>query len=698
MKKNTLIIFLFLFPLVAGIAEQINKDSLFNAVKKLKNDTLKIAKLNSLFAKAAGTGDYVLGDSIYKLSLQISQSLNYKLGIATALSDKGDICWFTGDFSQALKYELDALAIFKNINDTIGVGNSYGNLGAIYKDLGNYSEALKYQYMALRIDEALKNKPGLAIDYTNIGNVYQVMGNNDQALKNAQMALHYDEQDKDTVGLAADYGNMGIIYKKLKKYDEAIVSQTQSLNLCKKVGDKQGVALAYANMGTIYNAMKKFQESLNCQSEAKKIAEELGDKSTLSITLLNLSEVYANMHQPAQAYEYLNKGLALALQVGNKEYIEAGYYNRAKLDSSKGDFRAVYRDFKQHMNYHDSLLNDETAKKTMQSQMQYSFSHQQDSIKSYQDKKDAIVAGETKRQTIITWSVVAGFLLVLTLAGFIFRGYKLKQRANLLLEEQKRKIDEAYGELHEKHKEITDSINYAKRIQDALFKDEEYVTKHLPEHFIFFKPRDVVSGDFYWGHEREGYWFIAAVDCTGHGVPGAFLTMLGSAFLNEICATGDVPTPAEILNRLRDKIVKELSGHGDVKDGMDLSLCRINMQTKEVHWSGANNPLWYIQNGELKEINADKQPIGYQQGQKPFTNYIIHLAKNDMLYLFTDGYADQFGGPKGKKFKYKSLSEKLKTIYEKSLEEQKKVLDLTLQEWKGALEQVDDILIIGIRV
>ena len=189
--------------------------------------------------------------------------------------------------------------------------------------------------------------------------------------------------------------------------------------------------------------------------------------------------------------------------------------------------------------------------------------------------------------------------------------------------------------MEEKNKDITDSINYAIRIQRALLKEEEYVSKHLPEHFILFKPKDIVSGDFYWGIEKEEYFYMAAVDCTGHGVPGGFMSMLGLAFLNELTAGSAILTPAEILDKLRDKILKEFKQTGtesETKDGMDISLMRMNLKTREIEWSGANNPL-YITNDELKEIPPDKQPIGYYPLMKPFTNHIINAEKGSVLYL-----------------------------------------------------------------
>ncbi len=234
-----------------------------------------------------------------------------------------------------------------------------------------------------------------------------------------------------------------------------------------------------------------------------------------------------------------------------------------------------------------------------------------------------------------------------------------------------------------------------------MLKEEDHVSGHLPEHFILFKPKDIVSGDFYWALEQQNYFYSAAVDCTGHGVPGAFMSMLGIAFLNEITANNHNLSPAEILNQLRDKIVKELSQTGkpgDSKDGMDISLTRLHLETKELLWAGANNPLYLIKNGELIQIKPNKQPIGYQDNMGLFTNNIFNLESGTSFYLFTDGYADQFGGEDGKKFKYKQLQELLLTNRTEPMEIQKQKLNDVFDNWKGRLEQVDDVCIIGMRV
>ncbi len=288
--------------------------------------------------------------------------------------------------------------------------------------------------------------------------------------------------------------------------------------------------------------------------------------------------------------------------------------------------------------------------------------------------------------------------------------------ARLSLAESNHQLSLKNEIIEEKNKDIRDSINYAQRIQKAILSDVNEIKEKLPQSFILFKPKDIVSGDFYWFSQKAGITFIAAADCTGHGVPGAFMSMIANSFLNEVVNEKNILQPDLILNELRKKIIKAMRQTGESmenKDGLDISFCAIS--NNKLSYSGANNPLWIVRkmesvsefdetepialnNYKLVEIPADKQPIGTQPNAKDFTVKSLNLLSGDTIYLFTDGYADQFGGPKKKKFKYKKLSELLLAIHEKPMEEQKNILGSTIENWKGELEQIDDILLIGVKI
>ena len=285
--------------------------------------------------------------------------------------------------------------------------------------------------------------------------------------------------------------------------------------------------------------------------------------------------------------------------------------------------------------------------------------------------------------------------IVILVITFIFWNISFRKEVKLRLVAEE-KLKETLNEVEEKQKEITDSINYAKRIQEAILPSFDFIKTHLPNSFIYYQPKDIVAGDFYWAEKVGNDFFIAAADCTGHGVPGALVSVVCCNALNRTVNEFKLTEPGKILDKTRELVLESFSKNGgDIKDGMDISLMSINGNT--VKWAGANNPLWYYQNNELKEIKANKQPIGKTDNPEAFTTHTIELKKGDSIYLFTDGFADQFGGPKGKKFKYKQLEDLLVSSNDLSINEQHLTLKNTLNTWKGNLEQVDDICIIAIR-
>ncbi len=306
---------------------------------------------------------------------------------------------------------------------------------------------------------------------------------------------------------------------------------------------------------------------------------------------------------------------------------------------------------------------------------------------------------------------VAGFLLLIACFGaFVFYQYRTKQRINKMLKEkniaiqhQNEEIEKQKKLVEDKNKSITSSINYAKRIQQAILISREHLDKIMPEHFIFYRPRDIVSGDFYWAHRSSsGKLIFAAVDCTGHGVPGAFMSMVGNALLNEIVIENKVEESDEILNQLKKGVIqalKQTGTAGEQKDGMDIVLCVFNNTNNTLSFSGAYNPLYHFRNGNFTEYKGDKQTIGYQKGKEnPFTKHTIEVEKGDTIYLFTDGFTDQKGGKDGRKFYSKTLQELLSSIQHLPMLEQRTFIKKTFDEWKGNYEQIDDICIIGVRV
>jgi len=317
-------------------------------------------------------------------------------------------------------------------------------------------------------------------------------------------------------------------------------------------------------------------------------------------------------------------------------------------------------------------------------------------------------------QQLIMYLFMAMIMLLVFLGFFIYRNYKIKKEANIILsqknteilkqneeiKQQKQEIEKQRDEIALQKQEITDSIKYASRIQQAVLPPIKIIENLFYENFfIFNRPRDIVSGDYYFITSKEQKLIVSAADCTGHGVPGAFMSLLGISFLNEIISKQSTIEADIILNQLRENIINALNQSSDKnnKDGMDMVLCVFDFEKKIVQFAGANNPLYHIRNGELTEIKGDKMPIGLYDELKPFTKHTIELQPNDTFYMFSDGYADQFGGPDGKKFKYKQLKEMLLSIQHLPMKEQHKIVEETIDQWKNGYFQVDDMLLIGIK-
>jgi len=719
MKLKYRLFFLFALTIIGitdhiSLAQNRNIDSLVAIIKTAKPDTNQANYLNKLSGEYINIGDLTNGLNCANKSLALANSITignkkgWSKGIAIAYNNIGIIYWHQGNYPDALKSHFNSLKIREEIGNKKGIADSYSNIGLVYEAMGNYPDALRNDFTSLKIREEIGDKNGITKSYNNIAIIYYNQANFIEALKNFLASLKISQELKNKYGMASSYNGIGAIYKEQGNYEEALKNYFSSLKIKEEIGDKLGIAHTSSNIGLVYRVQGNYSEALKNYFVALKICQDIGDRTTLPGLFCNIATIQLKLLKLNEAKEYLSKALVISKEIGAKDDIRNCYKGLATVDSAQGNWRSAFQYHKLFMIYKDSIDNEETKKKTIETAMTYEFEKQELETKAIQDKKDAMTLAEKKKQKIIIWSVTLGLLLVLVFTGFVIRSLRLTQKQkqiilqkSILVEEKNKLIVEKSKLVEEKNKDIIDSINYAKRIQNALLKEQEHVNEQLPSHFVLFKPKDIVSGDFYWSLEKNGYWYLAVADCTGHGVPGAFMSMLGIAFLNEITAPDQLLCPAEILDQLSNKVVKELGQGGKMgqsKDGMDISLIRLNLKTKELQWAGANNPIYFIPNNELIEIKPNKRPIGYHITTQPFTNHEIKLEPGTAFYLFTDGYADQFGGINEKKFMYKSFKELLLSLNDKSMQTRKEILLQTFTNWKGNLEQVDDVCVVGVVV
>ncbi|MCE9539681.1 MAG: tetratricopeptide repeat protein [Bacteroidetes bacterium] len=607
-----------------------------------------------------------------------------------------------GNYQEALKNYFEALKIFEVIGNKKNIAASYNNIGNVYYAQGNYPEALKNHFASLKLSEAIDDKGGIARSYNNIGNIYDSQGNYAEALKNHFTSLKIKEVIGDNEGIAASYGNIGSVNANHRNYPEALKHYFASLKLSETIENKKGIAANYNNIGTVYEAQGNYPEALKNHFASLKIKESMGDKAGIAGSYGNIGKVFTKQKNTKKAEEYLNKSIELSKIFGYKEWLKNAYKELTYLDSANGNFKEAYENHKLHILYRDSLDNEETRKKTVQSQMTYDFEKKEAETQAEQDKKDVIAKEELKQKEQQRNYFVIGFALVGLLALFILRGYKQKQKANFIITQQKGEVEKSKHIIEEKNKDITDSINYAKRIQWAMLPHRLDIWKAFPQSFVLFKPKDIVSGDIYFFNKNSHAAFIAAADCTGHGVPGAFMSMIGAGKLNDaVSESSDTSEILSLLNKGIKTALKQTDGEQSTRDGMDIALCAVDTENRIIKYAGANRPLWIIRNGkaEVEEIRATKSAIGgLTDNNQHFSTHELKLLPGDTFYICTDGFADQFGGHTEKKLMTKKFKEMLLDIQGISMKEQEQYLNNFIENWKAGTEQVDDILVIGIRL
>lgn len=594
--------------------------------------------------------EYEKADSMVKGIIEESTKLNYQKGIGLGNRNLGLINVYTGNYKEAVAYHLKALKIWEKTKNQKLISTSYSDLGIVFYYQSNFRKAAYYWENCIKANPD-KNSDEQMNNLSNLGQAYVGLEEFDKATLYLKKVLRYYENDKKSAKYINALTGLANVEFNIKNYKQAL---------------------------TYYNEIIKLREENNTRN------------NDLAISYLNVSLIYSEFNKPKEAIEYGLKGYEKAKESEDKNELLHAYNNLNSAYAKAGNFEKAYEFSQLYTGLKDSLSGIESQKQINELDKQYQ-TEKKEKENQLLSKKVEIQQIQGKQQKLYLIITIVIGVLVCFVAIALYNQNKNKQRTNLKLAEKNEIIEQ-------QHKDIIDSINYAKRIQQAILAEEEHISEHLPPHFILFQPKDIVSGDFYWALEKGDYLYVTAADCTGHGVPGAFLTMLGISYLNEINSKEETLTPAEVLDQLRDKILKELSRHGTTKDGMDISLLRMNLKTHEIMWAGAFNPLWYTDNGVLKEIKANKQPIGHAEELKPFTNHTLNLASTDTLYLFTDGFADQFGGPNGKKYKYKQMEQVLMTNRNKTFEEQKTILKKSFEDWKGSLEQVDDVTVIAIQV
>ncbi|MBI5219499.1 MAG: tetratricopeptide repeat protein [Bacteroidia bacterium] len=798
-NKFAFLLLLFFSGIFTVKAQQHDEAEKFlNALKTVKHDTSKV-KILSTLCDIYRASDTKKALKFGEEGLQLAEKIQFKKGISTSCNNLGNVHYCLGNYDKAIEYFQYSLKIKKELCDEKGMAKSYNNISAVYTDQGDYEKAIENFLNSLKIREHLNDKNGMAECYNNIGIVHFDQGSFDKAIEFFSKSLKAYEEINNKTGIAACLNNIGNIYKEKENYNQAIECNKKSLKIAEEINDRKGEALCYTNLGEIYLKLVKFQQSrdsigssynnaLVFFTKSLKIFEELGDKNGIAMVWGNTSFLHIKFAESVaktgnekknhynEAVVFGLKAHQLAKEINSLPLIHSSAGNLQKAYKGIGNIANALRYAEVFITTNDSMFKEEKTKALAQMEAKYQNEKKQKEIELL-EKDQKLQLSEVKSQRQQKYAFIGGFVLMLVLAVVIFKSYRDKRKANILLAEQKHEIEEKNEELNQQnaeiaaqrdeieaqrdmvikqrdvieeiHREQTASIKYAERIQKAVLPGEEYINNILNYElrstndelksqilnwFILFKPKDIVSGDFYWFGKHEKWLFIAVADCTGHGVPGAFMSMLGMSFLQEIIAQEKIQTAGQVLDELRNFIINSLQQKGtsgeqntstllSVKDGMDISFIALDTSSNILQYAGANNPLYIVssqqeaggseisklptaaanlpagrQGCKLLEIKGDKMPVAIYENMKPFTNQVIKVNKGDILYLASDGYEDQFGGPKVKKFLSKNLKELLLVNSHLSMAEQKEILNKTFEDWKRDNEQTDDVTIVGFRI
>ena len=598
------------------------------------------------------------------LSLNISKKINYTLGLGRAYNTLGSYHNGKGEYQLAIANFINGYKIYELAHNKRAMSNLMNSIGNTYLGIDNQIKALEAYTQSYEIAQSDSNKYMMAISSIGLGNIYLLKKDATQAIYFFSRAKNiFQNMPTALYPLSVTYTLIGNALIELNKYDEAFVNLNKAVDQLKTLNNTYGIAATYQVIGEAYLKKGNLDLSIDYFLKSFEIFSNRKAYDDLKNVSLNLSKVYKQQRNFEKSLEYYT----------------------------------MYSSFK------DSVLGLEKNKQLLE--VSTKFETEKKEQQNIILKKQNDLSNERIRQQRIANYFIVGSLIASLLFGvFMYRVYSQKKKANILITKQKEQVEIKQREVEDqkqlvelKQKEIVDSINYARRIQYALLAHEDLLNKNLFSKFILFKPKDIVSGDFYWATEHEDDFYIAVCDSTGHGVPGAFMSLLSIGFLSEAIKEKNIKEPNHAFNYVRKRLIESITNEGQ-KDGFDGILLRFNKKTNTITYAAANNRPVVISNNEINYLGYDKMPVGIGEKTDEFQLNTINVLKGDIIYLYTDGYADQFGGERGKKFKYKPLNDMLLQISHKSLPEQKELLDAMFVNWKGNLEQVDDVLVVGIRI
>lgn len=690
-----LLLCLVLFPAFSTAQDKRINDSLLNLLKTAE-DTQRVHLLKELSYNNR-VNDPTLAMRYANEAVALANAIDYDDGRFDAYMQKGLVFYNLSQHDSSLKYFEIARQIAEQHGDPRQLAAIYSNMGNAYGDIGQNKKCLSYYLKSSMYTEQTGQKFKAAYLQVNIGTIYSVMDQHDSALVFYESALKKMlELDPDDEKLYIVYGNLGATYLELGDTARAEDAFLESQRIAVRYNNYRALASSYDHLAIIEFSKGNVDTALMYYRSALQYATRIKTGQSISETSMHLGSTFLELGQYDSALHYLSTGVRVAENI--KDYYTLDDYyaalSRVYEETGRADSALFY--YKKLYAVQDTLyaMNKSNIVGEMRTELE----------NEKREKEIELLKEQDEKKNLILYSSFALGVLVLLLLILAINRYLVKKRSAMILQKQKEEIEVQKEIIEEKNKDITDSIRYAKRIQNAILPSDDYRRALFPESWCCFIPKDIVSGDFYWFEQEGDYKLFGVVDCTGHGVPGALLSVVGHSVLAKALTDLKVVMPDKILNFLDQEIYRTLH-HRDavnengIQDGMDVALCCYHEKSRTLYYAGAFNPMYLIRNGQLQEVKADKILIGSGMSRnKPFSVHEIKIQPGDEVVLFSDGFADQFGGPFGKKLKYKPFKQILLSCTGKPVHLQHAGVARAFDDWRQHHDQVDDVCVVAVRL
>ena len=644
---------------------------------------------------------------------------------AQAYAEVGGAFFDLDELGRARYWLTQTLERQQALKDVSLHSETYNVLGIIGAIEGDYLASMRDFRASLALRRELQDTLQIARSLNNLAIVYSELAMTEEALAANLESLSIKEHLADTSGMASSLNNIGALYFKQGDFQAARQYHERSLALNQQMGDAEGVGLSMCNVGDSYVRLGNLEEGVKYLRQGLAQGEALGDSDIQAYAQMLMARVFLAWDQPTEARRYAERSLALARQMGNREAIRDAAEVLYQSQQALGQWQPAFSMHQLFINVRDSLSNADLQKAALR--QEFSQRLALDSLSRVEERRLQGVrleeAAKRRRQQSLFWGI--GLLVSLIFGVVLWNRLRLMRQQRNTIREQSEELNVMLESLHVAHESLSSknqslvsSLRYAQRIQEAILPSETTLRAALPHHAVLYKPRDIVAGDFYWLRQVQGYTLLAVADCTGHGVPGALVSVVCHHSLSQALEMVGPADPGKLLDKARELVIAEFSAsHGTLSDGMDIAI--VVMKGHDLAFAGAYNPLWLWREGDhvaewqealpkarvrtlenytLVEVRGDKQPIGKFPTTVPFTTYYLTLRPGDTVYLFSDGFVDQFGGPNNRKFMASQLKALLTEVQSLTLDDQITRLDTAFAQWQGHHDQVDDVCIIGFRV